>query len=165
MDAPLAAKQKRRDEAEAAAAAAAASSASGKTAPMRRKSSTTELIQKQGRELERMHVELHQLQFEKAGAEAEGRPVFAKTECAYNLMAVSVTGNGKSSSLNTILDKQVCEISASQAQGTRGFNLRDWVMDNTHFISYLDTQVLGADTSVSDEELLEQIMHSAESIR
>jgi len=131
----------------------------------RRKSSTTSLIQKQGRELERMRVELHRLQFEKARAAADGRPMFAKMEFAYNVMCVGVTGQGKSSTLNMILDKAACEVSGAQGQGTRGCILKDGVIDNKHFISYLDTQGLGADTSVSDEELLEQIMLSTESIR
>lgn len=126
---------------------------------------TEKLIAMQGRELERMRVELHRLQFEKERAEAEGRPMFAKMEYAYNLMVAGVTGSGKSASLNFILNQQVCEVSGSQAQGTRGCHLRDAVLDDKHFVSYLDTQGLGADTSITDEELLEQIMLSAESIR
>jgi len=124
------------------------------------------LLQKQGRELERMRVELHRLQFEKEKAASQGLPIFSKMEFAYNLMVVGVTGHGKSSTLNTILDNpQACLVSGSQGQGTRGCQLKDGVIDDKHFVSYLDTQGLGADTNVSDEELLEQIMLSTESIQ
>ncbi|GBG30796.1 Immune-associated nucleotide-binding protein 7 [Hondaea fermentalgiana] len=134
-------------------------------AQSRNNATTEKLLAMQGRELERMRVELHRLQFEKERAENEGRPIFAKMEYAYNLMVAGVTGSGKSASLNFILNQQVCEVSGSQAQGTRGCHLRDAVLDDKHFVSYLDTQGLGADTSITDEELLEQIMLSAESIR
>mmetsp|Transcript_4345 Transcript_4345/g.4878 ORF Transcript_4345/g.4878 Transcript_4345/m.4878 type:complete len:601 (+) Transcript_4345:277-2079(+) len=83
---------------------------------------------------------------------------------AYNLLVVGVTGTGKSSSLNTLLDKQLCKVSGGQAQGTRGCNMQDGSISGDHFVSFIDTQGLGADTTITDEELISQIMMSAESV-
>lgn len=83
---------------------------------------------------------------------------------AYNLIVAGVTGTGKSSSLNTILDRQVCAVSGAQAQGTRGCNMQDGSISDRHFVSFIDTQGLGADTSITDTELLRQIMRSTESV-
>ena len=77
---------------------------------------------------------------------------------------MGVTGTGKSSSLNTLLNQQTCKIGGGQAQGTRGCVLQDGTIDEKHFVSYIDTQGLGADTSITDAELLSQIMLSTESI-
>mmetsp|Transcript_1679 Transcript_1679/g.2640 ORF Transcript_1679/g.2640 Transcript_1679/m.2640 type:complete len:563 (-) Transcript_1679:618-2306(-) len=107
-------------------------------------------------------LELRKVQLEKDRADIweKGRG----RELIYNLLIVGVTGTGKSSSLNTLIDKQDCQVSGAQAQGTRGCVLRDATLDPDHFVSYIDTQGLGADTSVSDTELLSQIMISTESI-
>eukprot|EP00511_Aplanochytrium_stocchinoi_P003812 CAMPEP_0204823766 /NCGR_PEP_ID=MMETSP1346-20131115/1844_1 /ASSEMBLY_ACC=CAM_ASM_000771 /TAXON_ID=215587 /ORGANISM="Aplanochytrium stocchinoi, Strain GSBS06" /LENGTH=658 /DNA_ID=CAMNT_0051950555 /DNA_START=178 /DNA_END=2155 /DNA_ORIENTATION=+ len=83
---------------------------------------------------------------------------------AYNLLVVGVTGTGKSSSLNTLLDNQLCKVSGGQAQGTRGCNMQDGSISGDHFVSFIDTQGLGADTTVTDQQLLQQIMMSTESV-
>jgi len=106
-------------------------------------------------ELQKVHFELDSAMIQRKG---DGKRL------RYNLLIVGVSGSGKSSSLNTLLNMQVNKVSGAQAQGTRGCVLRDATFDPEHFVSYIDTQGLGADTSVSDEELLSQIMVSTESI-
>ncbi|CAK9024831.1 BTB/POZ domain-containing protein KCTD7 [Durusdinium trenchii] len=107
-------------------------------------------------------LELRKVQLEKDRADI--RQKGKGRDLIYNLLIVGVTGTGKSSSLNTLLDQQACQVSGAQAQGTRGCVLRDASLDPDHFVSYIDTQGLGADTSISDTELLSQIMISTESI-
>ncbi|GBG34330.1 BTB/POZ domain-containing protein KCTD12 [Hondaea fermentalgiana] len=107
-------------------------------------------------------MELHKVQLE-----AEHNSIREREhgrELRYNLLIVGTSGSGKSSSLNTLLDSQACLVSGAQAQGTRGTVLRDAKLDQDHFVSYIDTQGLGADTSVSDTELLSQIMVATESV-
>jgi len=107
-------------------------------------------------------VQLQHVQLEKDRTSFQARKRGRKLR--YNLLIVGVTGTGKSSTLNSLLDEQVCEVSGAQAQGTRGCILRDASIDDDHFLSYIDTQGLGADTSISDTDLLSQIMISTESI-
>lgn len=107
-------------------------------------------------------LELHKVQLE-----AEHNSIREREhgrELRYNLLIVGTSGSGKSSSLNTLLDEQACVVSGAQAQGTRGTVLRDAKLDKDHFVSYIDTQGLGADTSVSDTDLLSQIMVATESV-
>mmetsp|Transcript_9935 Transcript_9935/g.19497 ORF Transcript_9935/g.19497 Transcript_9935/m.19497 type:complete len:835 (-) Transcript_9935:5-2509(-) len=81
----------------------------------------------------------------------------------FNLIIVGNSGAGKSSTMQTLLNNTDCVVAGGQAQGTRGTILRDGSVDGT-LMSYIDTQGLGADTSVTDVELLEQIMLSTEAI-
>ncbi|GBG28930.1 Immune-associated nucleotide-binding protein 7 [Hondaea fermentalgiana] len=88
----------------------------------------------------------------------------AGKKLAFNLIVVGCTGQGKSSSLNMLLNRNVCRVSGAQAQGTRGCQMNDGYISDDHFVSFIDTQGLGADTSVTDTELLSKIMMSTESI-
>mmetsp|Transcript_14965 Transcript_14965/g.29117 ORF Transcript_14965/g.29117 Transcript_14965/m.29117 type:complete len:826 (+) Transcript_14965:128-2605(+) len=88
----------------------------------------------------------------------------AGKKLAFNLIVVGCTGQGKSSSLNMLLNRNVCRVSGAQAQGTRGCEMNDGYISDDHFVSFIDTQGLGADTSVTDTELLSKIMMSTESI-
>ena len=114
------------------------------------------------RQREVMKLELQRLKYERDQKVLSER--HGGKKLAYNLLVVGVTGTGKSSSLNTILDQQLCKVSGAQAQGTRGCDMRDGFISDDHFVSFIDTQGLGADTSVTDAELLSQIMLSTESI-
>jgi len=114
------------------------------------------------RQRETLKVELQRLRYERDQAILVER--HSDKELAYNLLVVGVTGTGKSSSLNTLLNKQACKVSGAQAQGTRGCNMQEGVISDKHFVSFIDTQGLGADTSVTDTELLSQIMMSTESV-
>lgn len=82
------------------------------------------------------------LELQQVGLEQD-RVEFKQTngrDLIYNLLIVGVTGSGKSSSLNSLLDQQTCEVSGAQAQGTRGCVLRDATLDSKSFISFIDSQ-------------------------
>lgn len=112
---------------------------------------------------ERLRIVRLKVEFARTKAELEAKQM--QRRYVYNVLIVGVSGSGKSSSLNTILNAQECLVSGAQAQGTRGTVLRDGVIDDESFLSYVDTQGLGADTNISDTELLSQIMTAAESVR
>eukprot|EP00510_Aplanochytrium_minuta_P000266 CAMPEP_0184022102 /NCGR_PEP_ID=MMETSP0954-20121128/10381_1 /TAXON_ID=627963 /ORGANISM="Aplanochytrium sp, Strain PBS07" /LENGTH=428 /DNA_ID=CAMNT_0026304363 /DNA_START=364 /DNA_END=1650 /DNA_ORIENTATION=- len=128
-----------------------------------------EMLRRQGREIEKLKVEMQKLQYEKNKAELMSKHRTSikrntKKEYAFNLIIAGVTGTGKSSTLNTILDTDVCKVGGAQAQGTRGTILRDGTISDQEVVSFIDTQGLGADTSITDVQLLEQIMLATESI-
>mmetsp|Transcript_16644 Transcript_16644/g.19972 ORF Transcript_16644/g.19972 Transcript_16644/m.19972 type:complete len:558 (-) Transcript_16644:1521-3194(-) len=128
-----------------------------------------EMLRQQGREIEKLKVEMQKLQYEKNKTELMSkhrRSVKKNTrkEYAFNLIIAGVTGTGKSSSLNTILDTDICKVGGAQAQGTRGTILCDGTISEQEVVSFIDTQGLGADTSITDQMLLEQIMLATESI-
>jgi len=121
-------------------------------------------IASEGRVYEQRHVELQQLMFERDQLRLRQTHRAAGRELAYNLLVVGVTGTGKSSSLNTLVNRQMCLVSGAQGQGTRGCNMQDGIINDELYLSFVDTQGLGADTSITDSELLAQIMTATESI-
>ena len=124
--------------------------------------SGAELIMRSARDKDKLEVELQSIRYmcDQTYVEEKNQG----KSLAYNLIVAGVTGTGKSSSLNTILDRQICAVSGAQAQGTRGCNMQDGSISEEHFVSFIDTQGLGADTSITDTELLSQIMRSTESV-
>jgi len=114
------------------------------------------------RSLEIKKVNLQRLNYERDQILLAEKHVGKKL--AFNLLVCGNSGSGKSSSLNSLLNKQACKVSGAQAQGTRGCVMQDGFISDESFVSFIDTQGLGADTSVTDSELLSQIMMSTESV-
>jgi len=123
----------------------------------------SEKTKRQAREIEQLRIELERIKYELNKTQIIDKHkrtwLFKPNgpELSFNLLIVGNSGAGKSSSLNSLLNYSACRVSGAQAQGTRGSELRDGVLDES-LISYIDTQGLGADTSITDVELLEQIM-------
>ncbi|GBG34831.1 SH3KBP1-binding protein 1 [Hondaea fermentalgiana] len=135
------------------------------------KESLLKKMSKAGKMKEKMRIEVRRIELEISKALILNKdrkshwsdPAHAP-ELSFNLIIVGNSGAGKSSTMQTILNSaDVCKVSGGQAQGTRGTYLRDGRVDG-HLMSYIDTQGLGADTCVTDVELLEQIMLSTNAI-
>jgi hypothetical protein len=89
---------------------------------------------------ERVRIARLKMEFARTKTALEAKQM--QRRYVYNVLIVGVSGSGKSSSLNTILNAQECLVSGAQAQGTRGTVLRDGVIDDKSFLSYVDTQGL-----------------------
>jgi hypothetical protein len=89
---------------------------------------------------ERLRIARLKMEFARTKAALEAKQM--QRRYVYNVLIVGVSGSGKSSSLNSILNSQACAVSGAQAQGTRGTQLCDGVIDDESFLSYVDTQGL-----------------------
>jgi predicted GTPase len=85
---------------------------------------------------------LQQARFEVDKAQLEARHRLESVSFAFNMLVVGVTGSGKSSSLNTVLDHCACRVSGGQGQGTRGTEMQDGAIGNDQFVTLIDTQGL-----------------------
>ena len=97
-----------------------------------------------GREIEQLRVEMQKLTYAKNQKQLlykHQSSLKSRKTFAFNLIIAGVTGTGKSSSLNTLLDSQRCTVGGGQAQGTRGCQLSDGTISQKEVISFIDTQV------------------------